>query len=91
MAHDGTVSAGSSATLLCQPSPVLMLRNTGTVAVGIGGPGVTTGNAVVTLPANMPEPVFLDAAALGLLSHPVYAISGTAGQSVVFHSHAYGA
>jgi hypothetical protein len=91
MAHDGAVNAGTSATLLCTSSPVLTLRNTGTVAVGIGGPGVTTGNAVATLPPNMPVPVVLDAAALGLLGKPVYAVSGTAGQNVVFHSHAFGA
>ena len=91
MAANGTVSVGTSATLICPSSPVVTLQNNGTTAVEVGGSGVTTGSPVVTLPPSMTEPVIIDAARLGLLTGPIYGISTVAAQSVVYHSEAYGA
>jgi hypothetical protein len=91
MAADGAVSAGTTATLICQSSPVVTLRNTGGTVVTIGGPGVTAGVGPVSLPANMLEPVLIDAAALGLLTNPIYGIVAVTPSSVTYHSQVNGA
>jgi len=63
--QSGLVSVGTSATAICTVGEDGgLLQNLGSVAVTLGGPGVTTGNGP-TLPASQTSPTFVPGARSG--------------------------
>lgn len=91
MPAHGSQSIAGTATPICANSAAVALQNTGAVAVTIGGPNVTVGNGLAVLPPNMPIPVLLNQPPANIPGNTIYGISGTAGQNVVYHTHAFGA
>ena len=82
---NGVVSVGTSPTLICASNGPLLLQNIGTVAVTIGGSGVAVGHGP-TLPPSMTSPIQIPDMGGSATPNgdPIYGISGTAGQNVVF-------